>query len=133
MQRRWVTQLRGPPEQRVAAHRRSACFALGVPFAVSDHFAQGSAGALELARTVERVGLSALPVCIAKTHSSLTDDPKAYGRPRDFDVTVRGVQINAGAGFLVVLTGEILRMPGLPKRPLAEGVDLRDGKITGLA
>ncbi len=83
-------------------------------------------------RDVERLGYAKLPVCIAKTPASLSDDPKLRGRPDDFEVTVRGVQINAGAGFLVVLTGDILRMPGLPRRPLAARMDLRDGRITGL-
>jgi formate--tetrahydrofolate ligase len=81
---------------------------------------------------VERLGYARLPVCIAKTPGSLSDDPKLRGRPRDFEVTVRGVQINAGAGFLVVVTGDILRMPGLPRRPLAERIDVRDGRIVGL-
>ncbi len=83
-------------------------------------------------RDVERLGYAKLPVCIAKTPASLSDDPKLRGRPDDFEVTVRGIQINAGAGFLVVLTGDILRMPGLPRRPLAARMDLRDGRITGL-
>ncbi len=83
-------------------------------------------------RDVERLGYAELPVCIAKTPASLSDDPKLRGRPERFDVTVRAVQINAGAGFLVVLTGDILRMPGLPRRPLAERVDLLDGEIVGL-
>ncbi|HXQ20112.1 MAG TPA: formate--tetrahydrofolate ligase [Candidatus Acidoferrales bacterium] len=81
---------------------------------------------------VRRLGYEGLPVCIAKTQSSLSDDPARRGRPTDFDVTVRGIQINAGAGFLVVLTGDILRMPGLPRRPLAESIDLRDGVIVGI-
>jgi formate--tetrahydrofolate ligase len=81
---------------------------------------------------VERLGYAGLPVCVAKAAGSLSDDPKLAGRPCDFDVTVRGVQISAGAGFLVVLTGDILRMPGLPKRPLAESVDLVGDAITGL-
>jgi formate--tetrahydrofolate ligase len=81
---------------------------------------------------VGRLGYAGLPVCIAKTQNSLSDDPKLAGRPRDFDVTVRGIQVNAGAGFLVVLTGDILRMPGLPRTPLAEAIDLRDGEIVGL-
>ena len=73
-----------------------------------------------------------LPICIAKTPASLSDDPKLRGRPDDFVVTVRGIQINAGAGFLVVLTGDIMRMPGLPRKPISENVDLRDGEIVGL-
>jgi formate--tetrahydrofolate ligase len=80
----------------------------------------------------ERLGYGSLPVCIAKTPASLSDDARLRGRPGGFEVTVRSVQINAGAGFLVVLTGDILRMPGLPRRPLAEQIDLRDGRITGL-
>ncbi len=80
----------------------------------------------------ERLGYAGLPVCIAKTPASLSDDPRLHGRPQDFEVTVRGVQVNAGAGFLVVLTGDILRMPGLPRHPLAERVDVRDGDIVGL-
>jgi len=81
---------------------------------------------------VERLGYAGLPVCIAKTQASLSDDPKRRGRPEGFDVTVRAIQINAGAGFLVVMTGDILRMPGLPQRPRAEAIDLRDGEIVGL-
>jgi len=162
---------------------RDHCRELGVPFAVSDHFARGGEGAGELAellrdqtrgprpayqplypleasfpdkvlavasamygakgvlltreakrdlRELRRLGYERLPVCIAKTQASLSDDPKLRGRPRDFDVTVRSIQINAGAGFLVALTGEILRMPGLPRRPLAESIDLRDGEIVGV-
>jgi len=83
-------------------------------------------------REIERLGFGDLPVCIAKTPSSLSDDPKLHGRPRDFEVTVRGLQLNAGAGFLVVLTGEILRMPGLPRRPQALEIDVRAGEIVGL-
>lgn len=82
---------------------------------------------------VRQLGLDQLPVCIAKAPSSLSDDPNLFGRPRDFDITVRGIQINSGAGFLVVLTGDILRMPGLPKHPSAERWQLqKDGSILGL-
>ena len=83
-------------------------------------------------REIERLGFGGLPVCIAKTQNSLSDDPKLRGRPRDFEVTVRGIQLNAGAGFLVVLTGGILRMPGLPRRPQAMQIDLDASEITGL-
>ena len=79
----------------------------------------------------EKLGYAELPICIAKTQNSLSDDPKLLGRP-DFEVTVRGIEINAGAGFLVILTGNILRMPGLPRKPRAEDIDFRDGKIQGL-
>jgi formate--tetrahydrofolate ligase len=80
----------------------------------------------------EKLGFGSVPICIAKTQNSLSDDPKLLGRPRDFDITVRGIEINAGAGFVVVLTGEILRMPGLPKKPRAEDIDLVNGRIEGL-
>ena len=79
-----------------------------------------------------RLGYSGLPICIAKTPASLSDDPSLRGRPVDFEITVRAVQINAGAGFLVVLTGDILRMPGLPRSPLAERIDMAHGEIIGL-
>jgi formate--tetrahydrofolate ligase len=82
---------------------------------------------------VQQLGFDHLPVCIAKAPGSLSDDPKLLGRPRHFDITVRGIQINSGAGFLVVFTGEILRMPGLPKHPSAERWQLQqDGSIFGL-
>jgi formate--tetrahydrofolate ligase len=81
---------------------------------------------------IKRLGYEKLPVCIAKTQNSLSDDPSLRGRPDDFEVTVRGFQINAGAGFLVVLTGDIMRMPGLPRKPRAEDIDFRDGRIEGL-
>ena len=80
----------------------------------------------------ERLGYGRLPVCIAKTQSSLSDDPRLLGRPEGFDLTVRRVTVNAGAGFLVALTGDILRMPGLPRRPQARHIDLVDGRITGI-
>lgn len=82
---------------------------------------------------VEQLGLTHLPICIAKAPSSLSDDPTLHGRPRDFEVTVKAVQINSGAGFLVVLTGNIMRMPGLPKKPAANDIKLlSNGVIEGL-
>jgi formate--tetrahydrofolate ligase len=84
-------------------------------------------------RNIDRLGYSELPVCIAKTQSSLSDDPKLLGRPTDFTLTVSDVHINTGAGFLVAITGGILRMPGLPRRPSAEHIDVREGKIVGLS
>jgi formate--tetrahydrofolate ligase len=84
-------------------------------------------------KDIVRLGYDRLPICIAKTQNSLSDDPKLRGRPRDFDVTVRGIQVAAGAGFLVVLTGEIMRMPGLPKVPAAAKIDLHNGTIVGLS
>jgi formate--tetrahydrofolate ligase len=90
-------------------------------------------GALRDLARIERLGYAGLPVCIAKVQGSLSDDPGLLGRPRDFEIAVRALEIAAGAGFLVVLTGEVLRMPGLPSRPRAEGIDVVDGRIVGLA
>jgi formate--tetrahydrofolate ligase len=73
---------------------------------------------------LEQLGYGGLPVCIAKTQSSLSDNPSLLGRPKDFLVTVREIQLAAGAGYIVPITGEILRMPGLPREPLAERFDL---------
>ncbi|MBE6622260.1 MAG: formate--tetrahydrofolate ligase [Ruminococcaceae bacterium] len=79
------------------------------------------------------LGLAGLPICIAKTQYSFSDDMTKIGAPEDFVVTVRNVKVSAGAGFLVVLTGDIMTMPGLPKSPAAERIDVdADGKISGL-
>lgn len=82
---------------------------------------------------LSKLGFSGLPVCIAKTQYSFSDDPTLLGAPEDFTVTVRNVKISAGAGFIVVLTGDIMTMPGLPKKPAAEQIDVdENGRITGL-
>lgn len=82
---------------------------------------------------LESLGLSNLPICMAKTQYSFTDDQTQIGRPRDFDITIREVKISAGAGFIVVLRGSIMTMPGLPKHPSAEKIDInKEGKIVGL-
>lgn len=79
------------------------------------------------------LGFAELPVCIAKTQYSFSDDPKKLGAPEDFTVSVRGVRLSAGAGFIVALTGDVLTMPGLPRVPAAEGIDVNDdGIISGL-
>lgn len=79
------------------------------------------------------LGFAELPVCIAKTQYSFSDDPKKLGAPDDFTVSVRGVRLSAGAGFIVALTGDVLTMPGLPRVPAAEGIDVTDdGVISGL-
>ena len=80
-----------------------------------------------------RMGFAGCPVCIAKTQYSFSDDPTKLGAPEGFTVTVKDVRISAGAGFIVVLTGDIMTMPGLPRHPAAEGIDVDDdGRITGL-
>ena len=89
--------------------------------------------AMKQIKTLEEMGLDKLPVCIAKTQYSFSDDPTKLGAPEGFTVTVRNVKISAGAGFIVVLTGDIMTMPGLPKVPAAEKIDVdENGKITGL-
>lgn len=86
----------------------------------------------QLAR-LEKLGFGGLPVCMAKTQYSLSDDPKLLGRPSGFRISVREAYVNAGAGFVVVLTGVVVTMPGLPKHPAAYDIDVEDnGRITGL-
>lgn len=89
--------------------------------------------ALKQIEQLEALGFSKYPVCIAKTQYSFSDDPTKLGAPENFDITVKKVKVSAGAGFIVVLTGDILTMPGLPKVPAAEKIDVDDnGKIVGL-
>ena len=84
-------------------------------------------------RSFEEAGYGNLPICVAKTQYSLSDDPKLLGRPEDFTLTVREVRLAAGAGYIVVLTGKIMTMPGLPKKPAALEIDIDgDGRIHGL-
>ncbi len=163
---------------------RDRCAALGVEVALSEVFAKGSDGGIELAEkvvelcerestftplytadlplaekietiareiyradgveftpaakkelaTLTSLGFGDLPVCMAKTQYSFSDDANLLGAPRDFKITVREVRVSAGAGFVVALTGEIMTMPGLPKVPAANGMDIdATGKITGLS
>ena len=82
---------------------------------------------------LEDLGYGNLPVCMAKNQYSLSDDPKKLGRPQDFSINIREVYVNAGAGFVVAITGTVMTMPGLPKHPAAERIDVNDeGVITGL-
>ncbi|MFP4660651.1 MAG: formate--tetrahydrofolate ligase [Halanaerobiales bacterium] len=163
---------------------REKCQELGVPVALSEIWAKGGEGGIELAEKVldvlenvkskfhylygdslnlqgkietiareiygadgvdfsskaikqiqnyESLGYDYLPVCMAKTQSSISDDPSLLGRPEDFRVSVREINLSAGAGFVVPLTGPVLTMPGLPKKPSAELIDINeDGKISGL-
>lgn len=160
------------------------CSAMGVPVSLSEVWAKGSAGGVDLARKVideidrggahfkpiydtelpirekidiivreiyggkgakftkaaakqirniEALGLDKLPICMAKTQYSLSDDPSLLGRPENFYVTVKEVRLSNGAGFIVALTGDIMTMPGLPKVPAAENIDIdENGNITGL-
>ncbi|AGA29959.1 formate--tetrahydrofolate ligase [Singulisphaera acidiphila] len=91
-------------------------------------------GAAAKFRKARKLGYGSLPLCMAKTQDSLSDNPKLRGRPKGFTLTVRDVEIAAGAGFLVALTGDIVRMPGLPERPAAERIDVDSAsQITGLS
>ena len=162
---------------------RNRCTELGVRVALSDGFALGGKGAVDVARAVieaaedvhplnftyeadapvmekvekiaktiygaaavelapaaakdlkrlQDLGFDRLPVCIAKTPFSFSHDPKLLGAPKGFTLPVQRLILNAGAGFVVVTTGAIMRMPGLPKVPAAMSIDVKDGKITGLA
>ncbi|MBE6903719.1 MAG: formate--tetrahydrofolate ligase [Ruminococcaceae bacterium] len=162
---------------------KKACSEAGVGFALSEVFAKGGDGGIELAKAVieatenkqklsltyddnmsieekitavtkrvygasgiiitdkakktikkiNEMGFSHFPICIAKTQYSLSDNPSLLGRPSDFKITVRDINISSGAEFLVVLTGDIMTMPGLPKAPAAENIDIdADGIVTGL-
>lgn len=92
-----------------------------------------TANAKKQEQKLEAMGFGNLPICVAKTQYSLTDDPTKLGAPKDFEVTVRNLKVSAGAGFIVALTGEIMTMPGLPKVPAAERIDVDStGKISGL-
>ena len=85
-------------------------------------------------RKIARLGLEGLPICMAKTQYSFSDNPKLIGRPERFEMVVREIEIAAGAGFLIPITGNMLRMPGLPAFPAAEGIDIdAEGNITGLS
>ena len=92
-----------------------------------------TAAAEKMIERLEKMGYGDLPVCMAKTQYSLSDNPSLLGRPRDFEVTVKEVRLSAGAGFIVVLTGTIMTMPGLPKSPAANAIDMdASGVIKGL-
>ena len=89
--------------------------------------------ALKQLDKIESMGFGGFPVCMAKNQYSLSDDAKKLGRPTDFDIHIREVYVSAGAGFVVALTGAVMTMPGLPKVPAANGIDVdENGCITGL-
>ncbi|HIS23724.1 MAG TPA: formate--tetrahydrofolate ligase, partial [Candidatus Cryptobacteroides intestinipullorum] len=82
---------------------------------------------------IEQLGLSGLPVCIAKTQYSFSQDPKRYGAPSGFNFEIKDIIINTGAEMIVAIAGDIIRMPGLPKEPQALHIDIVDGQIDGLS
>ena len=89
--------------------------------------------ALEMIKKIDTMGYGHLPICVAKTQYSFTDDPKRLGAPVDFEMTVNEVRLAAGAGFVVMICGKMMTMPGLPKTPAANNINVDDnGQITGL-
>jgi formate--tetrahydrofolate ligase len=121
---KYVYELDDAPHEKIRKIARTVYGAKDVVFT--------SAAEKQIARAKE-LGYEKLPICMAKTQLSLTDDPTVPGRPRDFTITVREVRLSAGAGFLVPLTGDMMTMPGLPKVPASRGIKLLpNGKIKGL-
>lgn len=113
-----------PLKEKIETVAREIYGAKGVNFAPA---------ALKQLQKLTDLGFGKLPVCMAKTQYSLSDDPVLLGRPENFEISVREVYVSAGAGFVVVLTGAVMTMPGLPKKPAAFSIDVNDkGKITGL-
>ncbi|WP_037356195.1 formate--tetrahydrofolate ligase [Selenomonas sp. FC4001] len=111
-------------EEKISAIAREIYGADGISF---------TAAAQKQLAEIKELGFDKMPICMAKTQYSLSDDATKIGRPEGFTVTVRELRISAGAGFIVALTGNILTMPGLPKKPAAENMDIdNEGKITGL-
>jgi formate--tetrahydrofolate ligase len=121
---RFLYELTAAPEDKIRAVASRIYGAASVAFTKE---------AVKDLERVRQLGYSSLPICMAKTHLSLSDDPSALGRPQGFELTVRQVRIAAGAGYLLALTGEIVTMPGLPSNPAAAGMDLTDdGSIVGV-
>ena len=121
---RFIYDEKDTVENKIAAVAREIYGAEGVDF---------TEAARKQLKEIEALGFDKMPVCMAKTQYSLSDDASKLGRPTGFRITVKELRVSAGAGFLVALTGSILTMPGLPKKPAAENMDIdKDGRITGL-
>ena len=121
---RFIYDEKDTVENKIAAVAREIYGAEGVDF---------TAAAQKQLKEIEELGFDKMPVCMAKTQYSLSDDASKLGRPTGFRITVKELRVSAGAGFLVALTGSILTMPGLPKKPAAENMYIdKDGRITGL-
>ena len=98
----------------------------------NSNYVEYSELAEEKLKLIDKLGLSYLPICVAKTQYSISDNPKLLGYPKDNKLYVRDLIINSGAGFITVLCGKIYTMPGLPKKPNYENIDLVEGEIVGL-
>lgn len=113
-----------PVKEKVAALAKEIYRADGVIY---------TAQAEKALKKIEEIGMDRLPICVAKTQYSLSDDPAKLGKPENFNITVRDMKLSSGAGFIVVYTGDIMTMPGLPKKPAAYGIDIdNSGNISGL-
>jgi formate--tetrahydrofolate ligase len=121
---KYVYELDQPVEDKIRAIARTIYGAKDVAF---------TKDAVKDIEKAVKLGYGGLPICMAKTHLSLSDNAAVVGRPRDFELTVRQLRISAGAGYLLALTGEIMTMPGLPKEPAAGNIELgEDGEVTGI-
>ncbi len=119
-----IYDLESTHEEKIATIAKLICGADGVKFAPK---------ALNKLKIIKELGLDNLAICMAKTQKSLSDDPKLLGRPTGFNILIRDIEIASGAGFIIPIAGDIMRMPGLPEHPTAELIDIdEDGKITGL-
>ena len=121
---RLLYDVKAPVKEKIETIAKEIYGARGVTY---------SSAADKTIKKLTELKLDDLPVCMAKTQYSLSDNPKVLGRPENFEINVREVRVSAGAGFIVALTGEIMTMPGLPKVPAAEQIDISEnGSITGL-
>lgn len=121
---RYTYDINDSVENKINAVAKTIYGASGVNF---------TAAAKKTIEEINALGMSSLPICVAKTQYSFSDDPKLLCRPRNFSITVRDVKLSSGAGFIVVYLGDILTMPGLPKVPAANAIDIdNDGNIVGL-
>ncbi len=121
---KFVYDVNLPVKEKIEAIAHKIYRASNVHFRVS---------ALKEIETIEKHGLGNLPICMAKTQYSFSDNPALLGAPRDFEMNIKNIKVSAGAGFIVCLTGEVMTMPGLPKVPAAEMIDIdNNGRITGL-
>ena len=120
----YVYDVNAPIKEKIEAIAKRVYGADGVDY---------SPKALKEIKNLETIGLGNIPICVAKNQYSMTDDAKILGRPTGFRITIRDITASAGAGFVVALTGDIMKMPGLPKVPAAEKIDVdAAGVISGL-
>jgi formate--tetrahydrofolate ligase len=121
---RFLYDVKAPVKEKIETIAREIYGASGVTYSPS---------ADRMIKKLSEIGMDDLPICIAKTQYSLSDNPRMLGRPENFEINVREIRLSAGAGFIVALTGDIMTMPGLPKQPAAERIDISEGgTIKGL-